>query len=47
MKEQLVRIAVMLTILRDDLEEQKLDKELAQKANSFLKLVNKRLDRIC
>lgn len=46
MKEQLVRIAVMLTILRDDLEEQKLDKELAQKANSFLKLVNKRLDNI-
>jgi hypothetical protein len=39
MKEQLVRIAVMLTILRDDLEEQKLDKELAQKANSFLKLL--------
>ena len=46
MKEQLVRIAVMLTILRDDLEEQKLDKELAQKANSFLKLINKRLNNI-
>ncbi len=36
----------MLTMLRDDLEDQNLDKELAKRANSFLNLVNKRLDNM-
>ena len=40
----LIRLAGLITILRDDLEEEGLDKELAEKANSFLELLNKRLE---
>ena len=40
----LIRLAGLITILRDDLEEEGLDKELAEKANSFLELLNERLE---
>lgn len=40
----LVRLAGLITILRDDLEEEGLDKELAEQANSFLELLNERLE---
>jgi hypothetical protein len=40
----LIRLAGLITILRDDLEEEGLDKELAEQANSFLKLLNERLE---
>lgn len=40
----LIRLAGLITILRDDLEEEELDKELAEQANSFLELLNERLE---
>lgn len=40
----LVRLAGLITILRDDLEEEGLDEELTEQANSFLELLNERLE---
>ena len=40
----LIRLAGLITILRDDLEEEGLDKELTEQANSFLELLNERLE---
>jgi hypothetical protein len=44
---KLTKIAGLLIILRDDIEEEQLSQELKHKANSLLRCINKHLDNIC
>jgi len=43
---KLIRIAALITMLRDDLEDQELDNELQEELNTCLELLNSRLEKL-
>lgn len=46
-KDKLIKIASLLIILRDDLEDMQLSQDIKNKSNMLLKSINRDLKRIC